>query len=497
MKLPVLSLLLVTGSLAAGSREENFKQDFQAMVDFAMTTCEVVPGLSIAFVKGDQVLVASGYGYLDRERKIAAEADSKFYIASSTKSFAALTALVLDHQGALSLQRSLADSLPEADWPTSVGADRITLADLLSHSAGLNNDAIVNRFAYTGEHDQQTLLRLVGYTEPNRDAPPGQFDYTNLGYNLLGMLWRQRLGKNWKSLVAEHIIRPLGMQDTTAYFDEADPSSFARPYYELWGSARLHLEKRDETLHAAGGLYASARDMAKWLRVQMNEGRLGPKQVFPSDLIRRSHEALVDVDRSFGPYRRTHYGLGWYLATYENERMIHHFGSYPGTRSHVSFLPEHKLGIAVMTNEGSIGFRLVDLLANYAYDWWLKPGVGDGKHREKIQQLADGFAKAKVKRAQDRAKRAERKWNLSQPRQAYAGHYRDERLGSLRVMVANPGFTVRAGRLQAVAEPYDQQDKMRLELLPGRGSILSFDIDASGEVNGLTFQGQKFQRVKK
>ena len=171
-------------------------------------------------------------------------------------------------------------------------------------------------------------------------------------------------------------------------------------------------------MQAAGGMYTTAADAARWLEVQLNEGRLDGKQVIPAAVIRETHRVAGKTDAAYGPFERKGYGLGWYIGTYAQEPMLHHFGGFGGAHSHISFMPKRNLGVAVLVNESGLGGRLAVLLATLAYD--SLRGVPDAfaQAEETIRTIPGELARMRTDDAEGEARRAERTWMLSKPFEA-------------------------------------------------------------------------------
>ena len=153
-----------------------------------------VPGLAIAVVRGNEVLLARAFGQRDVESDRPANADTMYYIASSTKSFVALAVQILAEEGRVDLDAPVARYLPRFRLASEEATAAITVRDLLSHRQGLRHNAITQAEAYTGLFDEDLYYRLLAEVEPG-----GAFDYTNLHFTLLGRLiqphvWRPEYG---------------------------------------------------------------------------------------------------------------------------------------------------------------------------------------------------------------------------------------------------------------------------------------------------------------
>ncbi|NNF57383.1 MAG: serine hydrolase [Rhodothermaceae bacterium] len=460
-----------------------------------------VPGVSMAVVRGDEVVYLGGFGMADVEAGLPATPETAFYIASSTKSFTALAAALLNHDGALDLDAPVTQYAPGVAFDPAVGADQVTLRDLLTHTHGFDNGPIGFRAAFTGEHTPEVMWQLLAETRPNEEAPHGTFDYTNEGYNILSLVLDRETGQPWQDLLDARLFTPLGMDRTTAYASEPERMGWpvAAPYNALGPDGtveRIYLAKQDNTMQAAGGMYTTAADAARWLEVQLSEGRLDGEQVFPPEVLHETHRRWAETDASYGPFVRKGYGLGWYVGTYDEEPMVHHFGGFGGAHSHISFMPEHDLGVAVFVNEAGVGGRVAILLSTLAYDWWRGVPEAQAKADAFVGQLPEQLAQARTRAAGGRASRAERSWTLSQPFEAYAGTYVSPRYGTLVVTVEDGAAVVRLGNLWAVATPFTAPETMRVELIPGSGRVVGFEADDTGAFTRARFDDEVFERVE-
>ena len=162
----------------------------------------------------------------------------------------------------------------------------------LTHTSGLRNGALVNRLAFTGQIDQREIDNVFAEGTTFNDANFGKYNYTNLGYNIYGLALHYHLNKKWQDLLQERIFAPAGLKHTTAYVSKARAKKFkiAAPYVistdgsDAGKMVRSGLEKTDENMQSAGGIFMSISDLGRWLNLNMNGGKLDGKQVVPADL---------------------------------------------------------------------------------------------------------------------------------------------------------------------------------------------------------------------
>src|SRR5262249_18139031 len=213
--------------------------------------------------------------------------------------------------------------------------DKITIRDLLTHTSGLRNAPLMNRLAFTGQIDQREIDYVFAEGTSLNDANFGKYNYTNLGYNIYGLALHYTLNKKWQDLLQERIFTPANLQHTTAYVSKARARKFkiAAPYVVDTDAAnagkmvRSQLEKTDENMQSAGGIFMSISDLGRWLNLNMNGGRLNGKQIFPAELIRSAHTGYTKSTRNEPPFSGDgEYGLGWQIGKFRNESVIYHHG---------------------------------------------------------------------------------------------------------------------------------------------------------------------------
>jgi len=439
---------------------------------------------------------AAGFGVADVATGAAVTTDTRFYIASATKSFTALSFAAMAQRGEVDLDAPLADWAPPSGVPVDI-AGRITLTDLLSHRSGVDNDPIAFRVAYSGDWTPEGLWGLTAETRP-RGLPYGQFVYANSGYNLATVLAERRWSRDWREMVEDEVLTPLGMTATTARIDAARTSGAvvaAGHFGRVPGQPeRSSLQKTDATMQSAGGLISTARDMALWLEAQINDGRVDGRQVFPAGLIASTHASRVAQDATFGPYVRNGYGLGWQVGRYGDDVLIHHFGNFSGSRAHVSFMPERRLGVAVMVNEDAFAGDLADVVANYAYDWFAGLPDIEAVYGARLDALIVERDRRRAGIVAAMEARAKRPRTLSLPDAAYVGDYVNPAYGTLTIREAGERLSVAIGVQQALADYLTEPEGLRVELTPFRGESVMFKLDAEGRPSALVHQDAVFVR---
>jgi CubicO group peptidase (beta-lactamase class C family) len=505
--LAVLVMVLLLSPIVAVAQAQpapdakQFTDNFDSYIRTVMERIPDIPGMAVVVIKDDKPVFLKAYGMADREAGLKADADTMWYIASSTKSFTALAAAMLDKEGKIKLSDPVTKYTNGVTFKNQI-PDKITVRDLLTHTSGLRNGTLVNRLAFTGQIEPDDIDRVFADATMFDEAKYGKYAYTNLGYNIYGLLLQRTLNRKWQDVLHERVFDPAGLKLTTAYISRARAKKWnvAAPYYldHVQGKVvRSLLEKKDDNMQSAGGMFMSISDLGKWLNLNMNEGRLNGKQVFPVELIRAAHTGYTQSTRNEPPFSGDgEYGLGWQIGKYGNEKVIYHHGGFAGYRSHVSFMPGRKIGVGVLVNNDFVGGRMADVVATYAYDWWLRTENLETNYAKQLQETIDTYERRKQQAHGAAMERAKRTWQLTKPFADYAGKYTNVLLGTIEIAPASNALAVRMGRMNTIATPFTEKETIRVEMIPGgNGEVIRFNLDANGSIRSLNYGGADFDRV--
>lgn len=478
--------VLFAPGLAAAQDVDPRAARAEAFIARSLDRLGVVPGVAVGVVVGDDVVLLTGRGVADVRTGAPVDADTRFYVASATKPVTALALAAMAGRGELDLDAPIASWAGEI-MPAEIAAGT-SLRDLLAHRAGVENAPLTFRLAYSGEHDAATRRRLLGVTRWDPETPRGQFRYSNVGYNLATGLLEAERGLDWRDMVGREVLAPLGMTSTSAHVTPA--GAIGHLGHLTGGPVPSPLQKSDATMHSAGGLTSSARDIAAFLEVQLTDGLLDGRRVFPKGLVASTHVMMVEQTETFGPYRRDGYALGWRVGQFGDDLLLHHFGIFGGSRAHVSFMPERGIGVVVLINEDAVAGGFADLVANYLYDLWRDVPDIDATYDAQIVALAERIDGLRPRIAADLEARRARAWLLSRPLADLAGVFENPDMGRIEIAVREGEVTVRMGALSTVAEPFTRPDSLRVELIPLQGQVITFDGP-----DLLTYDGAEFVRV--
>ncbi|HKS26637.1 MAG TPA: serine hydrolase [Pyrinomonadaceae bacterium] len=488
-----LILTLVSGALSKAETRQDKAIDTEVSqyVTALLKKLPVTPGLSVAIVRGDKIVFAKGFGYRDVKAKLPVTAKTQFYIASTTKSFTATAARLLADEGKLDLDAPIKKYFPTLSLKAPLSAEQISVRDLLTHRSGIVNEAINFRSAYSGQINNDVVLDLLA--NYGKASSP-EFRYSNIGYIVAAVAMEKASGETWQQTIERKIIAPMNLTATSAFASKAKASGdFALPYLAEAGGFRELSYKDDSTMHAAGGMVSSAEDLAKWLVVNMNGGRFEGKQIIPPTSLEEILAPQINQKRDFYKFKRYGYGLGWNLGTYNNDKLIHCFGEFPGFRPHVSFMPEHKTGVVVLVNESTEAFLLPDLIASDIYDYLVygKPLQTDAN--PKVTEYIAGLEKDRAKKLAARQGERKEPATLTLEPGIYTGAYENREWGKIIVTADGKTLSASFGSLSSPLMPLTS-DTFEASFLAGQTNKMSFKLEPSSKAVALSFMGQSFAR---
>ena len=347
------------------------------------------PGIAWGLVRDGQLAAGGGTGSLRVGEEAPPGVGSVFRIASMTKSFTGAALMILVADGRLRLDDPVADHVPElAAWrgPTADGPV-LTVRHLVSMEAGLpTDDPWADRHIDLPDEEMDALIS-AGATFAW--APGTRFEYSNLGWGLVGRVIERVSGMRPQQFVTSALLEPLGMTSTT-WVRPSGPD-VAEPY-RVRDDGWLHEGEPlgDGTIAPMGGIWSTVRDLARWVaffldafppRDEADDGSLPRWARREMQQLRRVDELSRFRPSPGGAARASVTGYGIGLAVRIDERLgvsVGHSGGFPGYGSHMRWLPEHGVGVIGLSNVtyGSMGAACLEALEGLADRDELGPARG-------------------------------------------------------------------------------------------------------------------------
>lgn len=319
-------------------------------------------GMVAGVVLDGELVYERSFGLLARGSAAAVSGDSVFRVASLSKSFTALAVLQLRDAGKLALDVPVTDYLPElsAIRRSTRDAAPITARMLLTHSAGLAWDDLWGAVSFGFNEAELAAFLQAGV--PLAREPGSGFEYSNLGFALLGRLIERVSGSSFEDYMTQHILRPLGMS-STAWNARAVPAS--RMAVGYWGDKEPLAEAPrvgDGVFEPAGGMYTTLHDYARYLGFQLSaypardEPERGPVR---RSSVREAHqpqrsashieEPIAEITGAGLELHHSSYGFGWFVeSSCDYRERLQHAGWEPGYHAGAIMFPAQRIAVVTM-----------------------------------------------------------------------------------------------------------------------------------------------------
>ncbi|GAA1152268.1 serine hydrolase domain-containing protein [Kribbella jejuensis] len=310
-----------------------------------------------------------GFGVTNLDTKEPVSPDTAFRIGSTSKTFTATAIMRLVEQGRISLERPVRAYLPDFAAADPAVARRVTVRQLLNHSAGWQGDY----FEDTGDGDDALAKYVADLTKVPQLTPLGKvFSYNNAALGVAGRVLEAVYGKPYETAVRELLLDPLELEHSRFFRSELDGLSVATAHNVVNGKAVAEplFDAMPRSLHAAGGLISSARDQLRYARFHLGHRGLPPVLSDRTRLAMQSHPGpggtlFVELNGV---------GVSWMLRpTAQGPTVVQHGGDWNGQHSGFLFVPQRDFAITLLTNSESGPTLLAELFAD---DWALQEFAG-------------------------------------------------------------------------------------------------------------------------
>jgi CubicO group peptidase (beta-lactamase class C family) len=463
-----------------------------------------VPGMAIAIVEDDRVTLAKGFGVRGLGSSKPVDADTIFPTGSTGKAFTVAALGILVDQGKIGWDDKVIDHLPGFQMYDPWVTREMTIRDLLVHRSGLGLGAGDLLFVPRTNLSRAESVRRLRYIKPATSFRSG-FAYDNILYMVAGELIEAVSGETWEKFVAEHVLKPAGMlhstSDNDVRFATADR---AQPHARLNGGLRgigdqSRLDERDDlgrTAAPAGGLAISANDMALWLLIQLDDGKLpgGIGRLFSEAAHEEMWRPVIlqpitprpDNLKLTQPMFNT-YALGWDVRDYRGAKIVWHGGAVFGFLAAVVLIPEKHVGFSILINSEDgeiINGLLFELLDHYlgqpANDW-------PAKFKALKQQRLDDALKAYQSVAASPAN-----VGPSLALERYAGTYADPWYGRIEIALVGGKLKIdfkSTPHMGGMLEHWQYDSFVtRFDDKTIEPAYVTFGLDADGKVERITMK---------
>lgn len=433
----VLTLASLALAQSPSSQATAAPADLDAYVTASMKAFDV-PGMAVAIVKDNKILVAKGYGVRKLGEATPVDEFTLFGIGSNTKAFTTAALSTLVDEGKLAWDDPVYQRLPGFVMYDPYVSHEMTIRDLLTHRSGMGLGEGDLLFWPHSTYTREEIIYKLRFMKP-ASSFRSHYAYDNLLYMTAGQIIPAVTGTSWDDYIRQRIFAPLGMNHSNVSNANIKPGDdVAFPHSRIDGKLQIiHFELLDNA-GPAGSINSCAADMAKWVQLQLNRGKFPDrdgrlfteqrsKEMWTAQTILPIGDPPPGLERLKANF--ADYALGWLLRDYHGRKLVGHTGGVGGFVSRVMLVPEENLGVVVLTNaeeSGAFESILYHVLDYYfqlpATDW-----IATFKSREDTQEkdAAETMKKAEAARAADS--------KPSLPLEKYAGVYYDAWYGPITI----------------------------------------------------------------
>jgi CubicO group peptidase (beta-lactamase class C family) len=327
-----------------------------------------VPSIAVAVAKGDKILWEQGFGWADREKRIPADANTMYSLASISKPLTATALMTLVNAGKIDLDKPINDYLGEAKLRARVGdASGATVRRVANHSSGLPEHF---QFFYENEpwrapSMDETILHFGNLVT----APGERLQYSNLGYGVLSYVISRVSGKSFADYMRQEVFLKLGMMRSAVGTDNA-LAPFEATRYDGEDSTPIAYYNTDHP--GASEIYSSAHDLALFGMFSLKAHLANQAAILPDNLIDSMQQPTMSARAGVG------YGIGWEKDTTAGATIVSHSGGMPGVATWLRLAPAEKIVIVVLCNEDDrLAHTIADeITAQLIPNWKLPAAAG-------------------------------------------------------------------------------------------------------------------------
>lgn len=441
-------LLLITSP--AGAAAQQPPPGFDGYVHRVMKTFSV-PGLSVAIVKDGKVILARGYGIRRMGAPAPVDARTRFGIASNTKLFTATALALLVEEGKVEWDKPVIQYLPAFAMSDPYVTRELTVRDLLVHRSGLGLGAGDLLWWPPSTYDRREISRRIRYI-PLARSFRSAYAYDNVLYLVAGEVIEAVSGQTWETFVRNRILAKVGMADSDVRHSGVESGgNVAGTHAEVNDTVRPVDPFASDNTNPAGGIMSGAGDMARWMMVQLDSGRVadGSRLFSPASTRELWREVTPTpignpppaLAKTLGHLRSNMagYALGLNVRDYRGRILRQHTGGLPGYVSKVAMIPELRLGVTVLTNQES--GAAFESIVYHLLDFYL--GAKPPDYPAAFKTLADQNRERQHEAERKAAESRDSTSGPSLPLSRYAGTYRDPWYGDVTIAQEGKGLAIR------------------------------------------------------
>lgn len=482
----IAAIIILLALPASGAKPADPKAQLKGFPEFATKALAEwkVPGMAVAVIKDGKVILSEGFGLRDVKNGLKVTPQTVFAIGSSSKAFTATTVGILVDQGKLEWDKPVREYLPTFRLWDEFATEQMTPRDLLCHRSGLPRHEAM---WYGSPFTRAEIFDRLRYLEPNQ-AFRAVWQYQNLMFMTAGYLVGTVSQSTWEEFTRKNIFEPLGMTSSSFSIEDMKASpDHSLPYGEKKDKVEEIPYKNIDAIGPAGSINSNVEDMARWVIMNLNKGKVGDKPVVSeASMAQIQSPQMVIQDpvflllSNFPEIYYPSYGLAWFITSYRGHTVLHHGGNIDGFSAMVSFMPKDNLGLVVLTNLNgtflpwAVMFNIYDRLLGLDQKPW------NQRFKEIIDKLKAEGEKAQKESDKDRQLNTK----PSHPLEDYAGEYSHPGYGTVSVIKDGEGLKAKYNGRDFGLSHYHYDVFELKDLFEGEsgGTKVTFGLDLKGNI---------------
>ncbi|MCX5812049.1 MAG: serine hydrolase [Proteobacteria bacterium] len=439
----VFCIMVLFWLQAASSAAAFNAESYKTFVKGEMKTWNV-PGAAILVIEDGKVVFSEGFGYKDMEKKTKVTLKTLFGIGSCSKAFVSLPIGMLVDEKKIDFDKPVREYYPAFQLNDPYATEYVTIRDLLSHRTGLPRyDTAID----PKDASRDEAMKKLKYFKLNKGIRE-RFQYCNFHYLAAGAIVDKVSGITWEEFVLNRIFKPLNMNSSSLSPEDLKKSpDYAFPYKMNMEALKKFPENQAEYVSVplkklpvenigvygpAGSINSNLEDMAKWVLLHLNQGKIGDRQLISRDVLTEliTPQILTGGLLKYEEVLPGSYGMAWGITPYRGHYLVSHDGMIEGFTAHVGFIPRKNIGLVILTNRAD-NYEFIASVSYSTYDRAL--GLKEISWNKRfIDEYPAALANLKASRETEEKNR-KKDTKPSHALADYAGKYEHPAFGAVKI----------------------------------------------------------------
>ncbi|MEE9373950.1 MAG: serine hydrolase [Saprospiraceae bacterium] len=491
----IITAFFIISSLVLLGQYDTQNTALDAMIEKGIVDWEI-PALSVLVLKDGNAVYKKTYGIKNIKSKEAANNETMFTMASTTKALVAMGMAMLVDEGKVKWEDKVRMHYPQFKLSNAYITEDARIKDLFTHNLGIGN---ADWIWYA--RDLNTAETIEKFAQAPQVHPlRGGYKYQNMAYVIAGEVIKKISGKPWQDFLNERIFKPLNMNRTAAVSKNILAlGNVARPHYNDLDEGIIPINYAFfDQAGAAGMLYSCIDDIEKYLSFINNKGILNGDTLIKASTFEYLFSPKIIIENGFYPStiftkpKWKSYAMGWFQHDYKGMKVDFHTGSIDGFVAIHGWLRDQNLGVYVFSNldgaelRHAIMYKVFDL---YALG-------GDTDWHKNIFDLYDGFKQENIKSLELVERSRVRHTKPSKFISAYNGIYTHPMFGKITIKTGKNNLSASLNDKYDLTLNHWHYDTFRSNVQTQwrERVMIRFEMDENGNITGLFFKGKEYKK---